>query len=608
MIRLVPRSIHRLATRASSAKPADVTKTDEKPKFAIRSLETSENVEKRSLSRGLALNRFEKDFMIYPEYSDSDDVKNIEGFCEVLRNSLSLTEDAKKIEKDGELSAEVLETLRNNAIFSVGIGKEFGGLALNNKDLSKIFEELSVDWNIFSNSHVNLIVSNIITIYGTQEQKSKYLPLLAQGQLRAAFAVSATSLDTCQITQSAGKTLLNVENLRIVGRHNPNFFVVFGENNSCYLIEEAELGTGDKVVFRRDETLGLKGLDVGKLDLTALVDDSNILGNPSQGQEVAAELIGGGRLSFAAATIGVAKRTLRDLSAWCNRTPSRKTTRSSLADDSRSQRIVTDLALKVYALESAVYYLSGMIDEGISVVVDIENALISMLARETLQSMISVQLELNGLAAIDSNFPYEKNIRDITTVLSLFDDSNDVEQIALATISTWATSSSHKRIVSTLKRWLKNEKESDEMRNPGLTHYIAEHAHPSLQAACQELEYSMTRINTVISKLMTSQGKNIEQDYGSLEALVNVMKNNLLMVSTISRASRSYSIGLRNSDIELAWTTILCSRLSRATWFELDQLSDLFGLVKFNPSLLNVGRAIFDLNGYAIESPIEKNW
>lgn len=325
-------------------------------------------------------------------------------------------------------------------------------------------------------------------------------------------------------------------------------------------MEEAELGTTDKIKFTRDETFGLKAVDVGRIDVTALVTDKNQLGLAGSGSEVAAELTGSGRMPFAAATIGMARRTLRELSLWCNRTPSRTTNRSTLADDSRAQRLVTDLALKMYALESSLYYLAGLIDEGISVVVDIENSLLSMLTRDVLQAVISAQLELVGVAASDSSFPHEKIYRDVTTLLSIVDDGADVEQIGLATISTWATSTAHKRIVSTLKRWLKQEKDADQMKNPGLSHYIAEHAHPSLQMACQELEYSMARINVVVSKLLTSQGKNIEQDYGSLEALVNVLKNNLVMVATISRASRSYSIGLRNADIELAWATIICSR------------------------------------------------
>lgn len=598
---------------SDAGKAEKVAEFSEKSKYAIRTLDNSSPIEKRSLSRGFAMNRFEKDFMIYPEYADTDDVRNIEGFVDILQKSLNLSVDSKIIEKEGNLPAEVIETLRSNAIFSVSIPKDFGGIGMKNKEISKVFEELSIDWNICTNAHISLQVANILTIYGSDEQKSKYLTALSEGKLRPAVAiVKDTNGGRCEQTAGPqGKSMLNGENIRVIGHHNANFYVVFGNNKgdqTCFILDETELATTDKIKFHRDETFGLKGTDIGRIDITALVNEKNVLGAPGNGAEISAELTGSGRMPFAAATVGMAKRVLRELSVWCNQTPSRRTDRSVLSDDSRSQRLVTDLALKVYSLESALYYLSGLIDEGLSIVVDIENSLLSMLTRDVLQSVISTQLELVGVAASDSAFPHEKMFRDVTTLLSIVDESADIEQIGLATIATWATSTSHKRIVSTLKRWLKQEKEADEMRNPGLTHYIAEHAHPSLQMACQELEFSMSRINNVVSRLMTSQGKNIEQDYGSLEALVTVLKNNLVMVSTISRASRSYSIGLRNADIELAWATIICSRLSRATWFELDALSDLFGLVRFNPSLLNAGRAVFDLGGYIIESPLEKNW
>ncbi|EGT48768.1 CBN-ACDH-13 protein [Caenorhabditis brenneri] len=606
-------TVRSLSNAVKPEKPEKSAEISEKSKYAIRTLDNSAPIEKRSLSRGFAMNKFEKDFMIYPEYTDSDDLRNIDGFVDVLRKSLELSVDLKQIEKDGNLSPEILETLRSNAIFSCSIGKPFGGIQMYQKDISKVFEELSIDFNVFSTAHISLIVSNLLTIYGSDEQKSKYLKLISEGKLRPSIAiVKDTNGGRVEMTQGpSGKSMIEGQNLRVIGHHNANFYVVFANNagsQTCFLLDESELGTTDTIKFQRDETIGLKGIDIGRVELTALVSDKHVLGQTGGGAEIAAEMSGSGRMPFAAATVGMAKRALRELSLWCNRTPSRRTDRSTLADDTRSQRIVTDLALKVYALESSLYYLSGLIDEGLSIVVDIENSLISMLTRDVLQSIISCQLELVGVASSDSAFPHEKIFRDITTLLATLDESPDIEQIGLATIATWATSTSHKRIVSTLKRWLKQEKEADEMRNPGLTHYIAEHAHPSLQMACQELEFSMSRINNVVSKLMTSQGKNIEQDYGSLEALVTVLKNNLVMVATISRASRSYSIGLRNADIELAWATIICSRLSRASWFELDALSDLFGLVRFNPSLLNAGRAVFDLGGYIIESPLEKNW
>ncbi|VDK63380.1 unnamed protein product [Cylicostephanus goldi] len=146
------------------------------------------------------------------------------------------------------------------------------------------------------------------------------------------------------------------------------------------------------------------------------------------------------------------------------------------------------------------------------------------------------------------------------------------------------------------------------MDNPRLTHYIAEHAHPSLQMACQDLEFSISRVNNVITKLINEQGKNLDKDYATLDRLVTVLQNHLAMVAVISRSSRSYSIGLRNSDIEIAWSTFICSKLSRENWFLLKELDDYFGLLRLNPSLLNVGRAVFDMGGYQIESPLERNW
>ncbi|KAJ1373826.1 hypothetical protein KIN20_036348 [Parelaphostrongylus tenuis] len=70
------------------------------------------------------------------------------------------------------------------------------------------------------------------------------------------------------------------------------------------------------------------------------------------------------------------------------------------------------------------------------------------------------------------------------------------------------------------------------------------------------------------------------------DRLVTVLQNHLAMVAVISRSSRSYCIGLRNSDHEIAWATFICSRLSRENWFLLEALNDHLALIRFNPSLL----------------------
>ncbi|KAK6020537.1 hypothetical protein OSTOST_13807, partial [Ostertagia ostertagi] len=110
--------------------------------------------------------------------------------------------------------------------------------------------------------------------------------------------------------------------------------------------------------------------------------------------------------------------------------------------------------------------------------------MLQKLTRDTLRSSVFTSVDLAGLRAIDPAFHFEKDIRDVTTLLSLSREESTVENVAIAALSSWA-SVSHKRITNVLKRIFRSEKLEDELHNPKLTHFIAEHAHPSLQVSRQ---------------------------------------------------------------------------------------------------------------------------
>ncbi|KAK6019765.1 hypothetical protein OSTOST_14591, partial [Ostertagia ostertagi] len=615
------------------------------------------------------MNKFEKDFMIYPEYTDTDDVKAIQGFTEVLKKTLSLTVDHGELEKQGCLTDAVKGALNDSAVFAALIPSEYGGLGLGYKDQVKIFEDLSLDWNIYANVVAVNALTTTLLLYGSDKLKEKYFPLISSGKCRPVVAfvdnsryalydlkgcnfiakisrnlvcsfMSRVSVppmrhrdNSCEgysvaptrmaqfysdysssraevVGGSRTQSLIRLENTRCMGMHNANLAVVFATSvhhqskekyYSCYLIDRSELKDTDQWEFKRDETTGLKACDIGSLTISASLTEEHLVGEIGQGVEVREELVSSNCLPLAAATVGYSKRLLNDLAAFCNKTPSARKENALLSDEPGLQYSTTEFALKVYVLESASYYLAGLLDERIPVVLDIENALIHKLTRDTLRSSVFTSVDLAGLRAIDPAFHFEKDIRDVTTLLSLSREESTVENVAIAALSSWA-SVSHKRITNVLKRIFRSEKLEDELHNPKLTHFIAEHAHPSLQMACQDLEFSMSRVNNVITKMVAEKGKNVQHDFATLDRLVTVIQNHLVMVSVISRASRSYSIGLRNSDVEIAWATFICSRASRENWFLMEALNDYFGLIRLNPSLLNVGKAIFDMGGYQIES------
>ncbi|PIO66305.1 hypothetical protein TELCIR_11984 [Teladorsagia circumcincta] len=235
--------------------------------------------------------------------------------------------------------------------------------------------------------------------------------------------------------------------------HNANLAIVFATSAhhqskekyySCYLIDRSELKETDQWEFKRDETIGLKACDIGSLTISASLTEDQLVGSLGQGVEVGDELVSSNCLPLAAATVGYSKRLLNDLAAFCNKTPGARKENALLSDEPGLQYSTTEFALKVYVLESASYYLAGLLDERIPVVLDIENALIHKLTRDTLRSSVFTSLDLAGLRAIDSKFHFEKDIRDVTTLLSLSREECTVESVAIAALSSWA-SVSYKR-------------------------------------------------------------------------------------------------------------------------------------------------------------------
>lgn len=71
------------------------------------------------------------------------------------------------------------------------------------------------------------------------------------------------------------------------------------------------------------------------------------------------------------------------------------------------------------------------------------------------------------------------------------------------------------------------------------------------QEACTYLERTMWRLESLLNLLLTNHGKSIIDDHSVLEAISKVVEYNFGMITTIARSSRSYSIGLRNGDLEV---------------------------------------------------------
>ncbi|VDP21050.1 unnamed protein product [Onchocerca flexuosa] len=236
------------------------------------------------------------------------------------------------------------------------------------------------------------------------------------------------------------------------------------------------------------------------------------------------------------------------MSEYCNTTLQQNL---PLAERNTIKHLVTKLALNTYVLESMCYYVGGLHDEELILSVDVEEAIIHKYARRLLSEATSSTIDIIGLDAATSGMNFDG--------LMTFEY-----------FTQWR--SFDKRIY---ERIFGHVEKAISFHDPKLKHFIAEHTHPSLKEACTNLEHTMWRLESLLNLLLSNHGKSIINDYSVLRAISKVIEYNFGMVATIARSSRSYSIGLRNGDLEISWAQLYCSEAANMSMAELRKLYDL---------------------------------
>ncbi|VDN31888.1 unnamed protein product [Gongylonema pulchrum] len=138
-------------------------------------------IERVSLSRGLALNRFEKDFFIYPEYSDTDAAETAQQLASDLKDAI--------LEAGGDDEPSFTSLWDKYHLSSYTVPKKYGGENMCNKDLLILCESLGQAWSLYTRFEQTHLAVSLILEYGNERQKTNYLPRIASGALQPAICL-----------------------------------------------------------------------------------------------------------------------------------------------------------------------------------------------------------------------------------------------------------------------------------------------------------------------------------------------------------------------------------------------------------------------------------
>lgn len=278
--------------------------------------------------------------------------------------------------------------------------------------------------------------SGAITLFGTEAQKQKYLPRVANGTAIAAFALSEPDAGSdvaalqCEAKLGGDTYELNGEKTWISNGGIADFYVVFARTN------EAAGSRGITALLVDSDTQGFEIAEriqiIAPHPLAQLkfakcrIPIAQRLGDPGQGFKVAMATLDVFRTSVAAAAVGFARRAMEEA---LKRAKSRKMFGQMLGEFQLTQAKLAEMATGIDASALLTYRAAWLRDEGHNVTV--EAAMAKMTATETAQRVIDAAVQMFGAQGVVSEEPVEKLYREIRP-LRIYEGATEVQQLIIA--------------------------------------------------------------------------------------------------------------------------------------------------------------------------------
>ncbi len=293
-------------------------------------------------------------------------------FYDALDRFLKTEVDSAEIDRTGEYPSHVVDGLRKLGAFGIKIPKEYGGLGFTVSEYCRAMEMVgSYDANISAllSAHQSIGVPQPLKLFGTEEQKKKYLPRCAAGAI-SAFALTEPHVgsDPASLTTTAVKHgdgfLINGEKLWCTNGTLAELLVVMARNPetkriSTFVVETSSPGVK---VEHRCRFMGLKALANGVISFKdVFVPRADLIGEEGGGLKIALITLNTGRLTLPAATAGVAKQCLDIMKHWSN---VRIQWGIPVGKHEAISHKIAETAATVFAMDAVAVLASAMADRG----------------------------------------------------------------------------------------------------------------------------------------------------------------------------------------------------------------------------------------------------
>ena len=410
-----------------------------------------------SFAAELFLGNFRPDLAFeFPEQSPQDRAEGDE-FCAKLETFLKQNVDAARIDLEEKVPDEVIRGLIDLGAFSMKIPKEFGGLGFSQLNYNRAVALIAshcASTAVWVSAHQSIGVPQPLRIFGTAEQKQKFLPRLASGAL-SAFALTepevgsdpANMSTTAVPSEDGSEWVLNGEKLwctnglvadiLIVMARTPSRMVNGREQKqvSAFIVESDTPGF-ERV--NRCHFLGIRAIANGLIRFKDVrVPAANLLGGEGRGLKIALVTLNTGRLTLPAAASGAAKQCLQISRRWARE---RSQWGRAIGQHEAVGTKLAWMASHTFACEAVSDYASGLsVREGVDI--RLEAAIAKLFCSEVCSRIADLTLSIRAGRGYETEtslkergeipWPVERIYRD-TRINTIVEGTTDIMHLFIA--------------------------------------------------------------------------------------------------------------------------------------------------------------------------------
>ena len=516
-----------------------------------------------SFTRGVFLGEIREDLVFpFPELSPVDK-ESLTAILDSFRAWASATVDTVRLDREGRFADDVRAGMGELGMMGLNIPEEYGGFGASALLFSRVFGEVAtVDASlaVYFGAHQSIGCKGI-TLFGTEDQKRRWLTQCATGERVAAFCLTepgsgsdAQAMRATAVPSADGTHyLLNGEKIWISNAGHAGVFTVFakvpvevnGETKqrvTAFIVDAHAPGIA---LGKIEEKMGIKASDTRSVSFENVrVPVEDRLGEVGGGFKIALEILNSGRLGLAAGSSRGARKILDYALAYAKE---RKQFGRPIGSFEMIQRKFALAAADCYAADAGWMTCASMVDRG-GIDFSLETAACKVFASELGFRAAGDALQIAGGLGYSQEYPYEQAVRD-SRIMLIFEGTNEILRALIALSGLQQPGEQLQELGKAFRDPLRSlgaigsyigGRVKRQLVKPDFTR-----VHESLKDEADLVAKGVHSLALAVQKLLIEHGRDVIERQFHQERLANAAIDIFLSTATLSRAS--WAIGKAGS-------------------------------------------------------------